>query len=103
MAEIWPRNFIRDKQPSIEYLELFRVAAAVQAWIHRFRNCRIILFCDNTSVVAMINNMTTSCKHYMQLLRIIILKGMIENVHIFARYVRSIDNKYADWLSRNKI
>ena len=103
MAEIWPVGFIQSCDPSIEYLELFGVVAAVVQWIHRFRNRRIILFCDNMSVVAMINSMSTSCKNCMALLRILILKGMVENVRIFARHVRGKSNTICDMLSRNKI
>ena len=50
MAEVWPEGFIKEYDPSIEYLEIFAVAAAVMTWIHRFRNRRIVLFCDNQSV-----------------------------------------------------
>ena len=55
MSEMWPNGYIKNIEPSIEYLELFGVVAAVHKWVHRFRNKRIVLFCDNTSVVAMIN------------------------------------------------
>ena len=46
-------------KPSIEYLELYAVTAAVLTWIHQFKNRRIILFCDNQSVVDMINLTST--------------------------------------------
>ena len=84
MAEVWPKGYIKNFEPSIEYLELFGVVAAVVQGIDRFQNRCIILFCDNESVVAMINKMTITCKNCMKLLRILILKGMIENVRIFA-------------------
>ena len=102
MYGIWPAGFIKDCDPSIEYLELFGVLAGVLEWIHRFRNKHIILFCDNQSVVAMINSMT-SCPKCMVLLRKLILKGMVENVRIFAKYITSKRNFYCDWLSRNQI
>ena len=102
MSQDWPQEFLRKFKPSIEYLELFAVTAAVLAWIDRFRNKRIILFCDNKSIVDMINLTTTSCKNCMVLIRIIILKGLIENVRIFARHVPGVLNGLADSLSRNK-
>ena len=43
----WPKEFLEKNNPSIEYLELYAVTAAVLTWIHQFRNRRIILFCDN--------------------------------------------------------
>ena len=39
----------------------------------------------------------------MKILRIIILQGMIDNVRIFAKFVPGVNNKYSDWLSRDKI
>ena len=42
-------------KPSIQFLELFALTAGVLAWGHRFMNKRIIIFCDNESIVSMIN------------------------------------------------
>ena len=103
MSQTWNPSFIRKWKPSIEYLELFAVAAAVLAWIHLFKNRRIILFCDNKSVVDMINQTSTSCKNCMVLIRIIVLKGLVDNVRVFARYVEGVKNVFADSLSRDKI
>ena len=103
MHQEWSPIFIKKYKPSIEYLELFAVTAAVLSWIHQFRNCRIILFCDNESVVNMINFTTTSCKNCMVLFRLIVLKGLVENVRVFARHVAGVKNDLADSLSRSKI
>ena len=75
MYQKWDPAFIKKHRPSIEYLELFAVTAGVLTWIHRFRNKRIILFCDNQSVVDMINLTSTSCKNCMVLIRCIVLKA----------------------------
>ena len=56
-----------------------------------------------TSVVDMINVTSTSCKNCMVLIRILVFKGLIENVRIFARHVEGVKNKFADSLSRDKI
>ena len=96
-------SLLQNGDQVIEYLELFGVTAAVLAWISRFRNRRIILFCDNKSVVDMINYTTTSCKNCMVLIRILVLKGLLENVRIFARHVKGSKNCLADSLSRDKI
>ena len=103
MYQMWDEQFIRKHRPSIEYLELYAVVAAVLAWIHEFKNKRIILFCDNKSVVDMINQTTTSCKNCMVLIRILVLKGLIENVRIFAKHIEGVKNVLADSLSRNKL
>ena len=77
MFQLWNQEFLNTCHPSIEYLELFAVTAAVLTWIHQFRNKRIILFCNNQSVVDTINYTTTSCKNCMVLIRIIVLKAWL--------------------------
>ena len=67
--QAWLKEFIQEHKPSIEFLELFAVTAAVISWIHQFKNRRIMLLCDNKSVVDMINLTTTSCKNCMVLIR----------------------------------
>ena len=86
--------------PSIEYLELFALAAAVLAWISRFRNRRVFIFCDNMSVVHMINNSSSSCRNCMVPIRLITFETLCQNVRIFAKHVRSEDNGISDALSR---
>ena len=103
MYQNWSSDFITKNKPSIEYLKLYAVTAAVLKWIHLFKNRRIILFCDNKSVVDMINLTTTPCKNCMVLVRAIVLIGLIENTRIFARHVEGKKNIFADSLSRNKI
>ena len=96
----WDPRFIKQQKPSIEYLELWALVAGVLNWIHRFRNQRVILFCDNMSVVSMVNNTTSSCPNCMVLIRIFVLKTLTENVRVFARYVQSRQNYFSDALSR---
>ena len=99
----WDKEFIENCRPSINFLELYGVAVSVLLWAKRYQNKRIVLFCDNTSVVNMINNTSSSCKNCMVLLRIIVLQSLIYNVRIYARYVASKSNIVADLLSRNKM
>ena len=77
-------NFIELKNPIIEYLELFGLLAGFMQWGHRFRNQRIILFCDNQSVVEMVNNTTSSCRNCMVLIRLLVLESLVQNVRVFA-------------------
>ena len=99
----WHKQFMEFAQPSIEYLELFAVTVGVLNWVHRFQNRRIVLFCDNISVVYMINRSTSTCKNCLHLIRIIVLAGLKNNVRIFANYVNTKANTRADMLSRQKI
>ena len=100
---LWSQSFLKKHNPSIEYLELYALTVSLHLWLKYFRNSRIILFCDNQSVVVMINNTTSSCKQCLVLLRKCILHCMKLNVRVFAWYVKSAENTRSDLLSRNKI
>ena len=59
----WEDGFIEKYNPSIEYLELYAVTVVIFNWIQQFSGKHVSLFCDNMSVVFMINNKTSSCKN----------------------------------------
>ena len=99
----WEENFLLMADPSIAYLELYALTVAVLLWLHRFQNRRIFIFCDNMSVVHMINNTTSSCKNCMVLIRMIVLHSMIHNTRVFAKYINTKSNVLADNLSRMRI
>ena len=69
-------------------------------WIKLFSNKRITLFCDNDSVVQMINNSTSNCRNCMVLIRLLTAKSIMRNVRIFAKHVRTKANGKVDALSR---
>ena len=96
----WNKEFFERVQPSIEFLELYGVMAGILKWLYRFRNRSIRLFCDNQSVCMMINNKSSKCKYCMKLIRLVMLHSMINNVRVFAKYVRSEANGLTDSLSR---
>ena len=96
----WSNGFVEQNWPSIEYLELYALSAAVLTWSHLLENQRIVLFCDNTAMVGMVNSMTSSCKNCMYLLRLITLNNLIHNRRIYAKYISTMDNYLSDALSR---
>ena len=96
----WDPTFIKKYRPSINFLELYAVTIGIFNWIHLFKNRRIIIFCDNTSMVHMLNNTTSGCKYCMVLMRMIVMECLNHNVKIRACYITSKDNVYADLLSR---
>ena len=98
----WPPLFIVLNKPSIEYLELYALTAALITWADSIQNQRIVLFCDNMSVVNMINNMASSCKNCMYLLRLISLNNLLFNRRLYAKHVRTADNYLSDALSRRQ-
>ena len=64
----WEEQFIEDCKPSIEYLEFYALAVAVHLWAPKLANCRVIGFCDNTSVCHMVNTASSSCSNCLYLL-----------------------------------
>ena len=96
----WPNNFIEDNEPSIEYLELFALVAAVITWEKLTQNIWMIVYCDNQSVVEMINSQVSRCKNCMYLLIVLILNNMVSNRRVFATHLRSEENYLSDALSR---
>ena len=98
----WDLDFIQAQRVSINYLELFAVTVGVLSWLHQFSNQSIVLFCDNMSVVHMINNTSSKCRNCMVLIRLIVLQGMLHNVQIKAKHVPGVLNQFSDRLSRLK-
>ena len=95
----WEPNFILNKEPSIAYLELYVLTAGVLIWQKKLSNRRVIVYCDNQSVVEMINSTSSKCKNCMFLIRLLVPKGLIYNTKSFARYIRSKANEKPDLLS----
>ena len=96
----WEENYIVLHDPSIEYLELLGVSAAILTWGHLLQNKRIVIYCDNQAVVAMVNKMSSSCKNCMYLLRLITLNNLVYNHRVFAKYISTKENDLSDALSR---
>ena len=69
----WSDNFIKDYDPSIEFLELYAVTVNIYLWGHLLPNRRVIIFCDNESVVCNINKASAKGRKSMTLIRLITL------------------------------
>ena len=100
ICQQWEPGFIATYNPSIEYLELFALCAAILTWGGNLRNKRVIVYCDNMSVVNMINKSSSSCKNCMVLIRLLVLSGLTDNRRVFAKHVVGKNNELADSLSR---
>ena len=98
----WDQKFMRKNNPSINFLELYAATIGILNWIHLFQNRRVTMFCDNTSVMHMLNNSTSGCKYCMVLIRIIVLECLTNNVKLKCCYVPSEQNVFPDLLSRLK-
>ena len=98
----WNPKFITQCRPSISYLELYALTVGILLYTDQFKNKRLMLHCDNMAVIHMINKNSSACRNCMVLIRIIVMHSMVHNLRIFARYVKSQDNKIADALSRQQ-
>ena len=100
---LWDKQFLEQNDPSIEFLELYAVVVGIILWLNLYPNRRILLFCDNESVVYMINKQSSKCKNCMMLIRIITLQSLICNTRVYAQHVSTRLNGRADVLSRNDV
>ena len=96
----WENNYIKHCDPSIEYLELYALVMALLTWGEEIRNIRMVLFCNNSAVVTMINKLSSGCRNCMYLLRLLTLNNLVNNRRVFAKHVQAEDNYLADSLSR---
>ena len=99
----WEAGFVKRCKPSIAYLELFAICTAFHIWQRKLKNLRLVLFCDNQSVVNMVNQTTSKCQNCMSLIRKITLLSLKINARIFATYVSSRNYYLADYVSHLKI
>ena len=99
----WEPGYIRKFDPSIEYLELYALCVGVFTWRKHLRNIRLLVHCDNQSVVEMINSSSSQCWNCMNLLRLLTLNSLRSNTRIFAQHIFSKDNYLSNCLSRMKM
>ena len=103
LSQRWEPGFIRKFNPSIEFLELYALVVAVFTWIHKLKNSRCEIFCDNEAVVKMLHNSyASSCKYCMVLIRKLVLKCIEHNCRIYPLHVKGKENFLSDSLSRMK-
>ena len=99
----WEPSYISNFKPSIEYLELFAMVASIITWSYDLRNARVTVWCDNKSVVHMVNQISSSCPNCMYLICMLTLDNLRFNRRVFAQHLTSQQNFLADALSRGRI
>ena len=72
----------------------------ITLWIKKYCNKSVTIFCDNMSVVHMVNKTSSKCKNCMVLIRIIVLTTLKHNVKLTLKHVPGERNNFADMLSR---
>ena len=85
IAGCWGSRFILQEKPSIEFLELFALVAAILTWGHHseLTNTRVIISCDNQATLHMVNNLASSCPKCMKLIQILTLNNLQFNRRVF--------------------
>ena len=94
------KDFILQENPSIEFLELYALVAVVLTWSMLISNIRVITWCDNHSVMHIVNDAFSHCEQCMKLVRLLTLNNIKFKRHVFVKYVHSRDNILADSFSR---
>ena len=95
-----PHQCLGQHEISIAWQELFAIVVACQLWGESLQNKRIILHCDNESVVNIINSKRSRISRVMDLLRHLTLLTLQHNLYIRAQHIPGKHNEIADSLSR---
>ena len=85
---------------NINVCELWPVVAALHRWAPSYRKSRVHIITDNMQVLAMINTGRSANKTCMSWLRELFWICFVNNIDLFATYIKSEDNVLADALSR---
>jgi hypothetical protein len=98
-VKIW-ENINQKTGISITWQELYPIYLACCFWGSQWTSKRIVFFCDNESIVQVLNKKTSKSPKIMDLLRPIVLCTLTNNFTFTAKHVRGIDNGIADSLCR---
>ena len=85
---------------NINVFELWPVVAGIHRWAPFYRGSRLHIVTDNMQVLAMLNTGRSTNKTCMTWLREVFWTCFVNNMDVFATYVKSCDNVLADALSR---
>ena len=85
---------------SIAWQELFALVVACHLWGSEFSNRRILFFCDNESVVNIVNSKRSRIPRVMDLLRHLTLLTLKHNFYVRVKHIEGKKNLVADALSR---
>ena len=93
----WPSSW---EQKHITIKEFFPIVLALKMWSSHLRDRRLLILCDNQSVVCIINSQSSRDSSLMSLVRMMTVTIMQFNIVIRAKHVPGKHNVVADMLSR---
>ena len=85
---------------SIAWQELFALVVACHIWGDEFAHKRIVFYCDNASVVSIVNSKRSHIPRVMDLVRHLTLLTLKHNFYPRAKHIEGKRNDMADSLSR---
>lgn len=85
---------------SIAWQELFALVVACHIWGDEFAHKRIVFYCDNASVVSIVNSKRSHIPRVMDLIRHLTLLTLKHNFYPRAKHIKGKRNDMADSLSR---
>ena len=91
---------IRQLNYTIVHLEMLAILVSLRLWATSLKGKRFVLNCDNMACVEIIKNGITREANLQNLLRHIAMQCVVNNLEIIPRYIRSVDNRIPDFLSR---
>ena len=98
----WPPHLALSKATgiSIEWQELFPIVVACVIWKSRFTGKRLQFWCDNESVVHIVNSGHSKSPRIMSLMRYLTLTAMQSNFLVRCKHISGKSNGIADAISR---
>lgn len=84
----------------INFKETLAVILALQHWSTRFKNKKVIVFCDNQAAVGILNRGSSREPVVMRYLQKLFWLTAELNFRVLAVYYPGVENKYADAVSR---
>ena len=88
---------------NIAIKELLPIVLAVRLWATSLANKRILFFCDNEAIVAVINKQSSKEPTIMNLVRTLVAASLIHNIQFRAKHIPGKHNIIADFLSRSQV
>ena len=88
---------------SIEWKELYAVTVACNTWAKTLVGKRVVIHCDNMSMVHAVNNGASKIQNIMVLIRFLVMIAARNNFEYRLLHIEGKNNIEADLLSRQRM
>ena len=85
---------------NINWRELYAITMALAIWGDQFKGKRILVHCDNASVIQIMAKGSSKSKSMMVLVRSLAMFGMQHNFDLHLQHIPEVNNGIADALLR---